>query len=231
MDNNFTKPEKMMVIGAGSSNGIDTSHFDPALFNEASNNELREELSLRTSDFVFIFLGRIVRDKGINELVVAFKELVKKHPQAKLLLVGYYNASMAQLLPETEKEIEHNERITVLKWQEDVRPFLSISNVLAFPSYREGFPNTVLHASAMEIPSIVCDINGCNEIITDGLNGTIIPVKNTPALQGAMETLLENKEYYTHLRTSSRAPICEKYERTYIWQSLLAEYDKLSKRN
>lgn len=228
VDNNFTNPKKMKVIGSGSSNGIDTMYFDPTLYSEETNRKLRKELSIEISNFVFIFLGRIVKDKGINELIEAFKQLSKKHARAKLLLVGYYNSATAELLPETENEIEINENIIILEWQDDVRPFLSISNVLAFPSYREGFPNTVLQASAMRVPSIVADINGCNEIIKDGVNGIVIPVKNTNALQNAMEKLLLDLNFYGDLIENSRSSICENFEREDIWKLLLAEYTKLS---
>ena len=229
LNNNFADREKLKVIGAGSSNGIDTSYFDPSLYSQDSNRKLREELAIEASDFIFIFLGRIVRDKGINELVAAFKQIAKKHPHAKLLLVGYYHKATAELFPETEQEIETNKNIIVLKWQEDVRPFLCISNVLTFPSYREGFPNTVLQASVMKLPSIVTDINGCNEIIEDGLNGSVIPVKNAEALQTSMEKLLVDTNYYTHLMENSRVLTSEKYEQKYIWKSLLAEYKELTK--
>lgn len=228
IDNNFTNQKKMKVFGYGSSNGIDTSHFNPILYSEESNLKLREELSIETSDFVFIFLGRIVKDKGINELVKAFKQLAEKHQQIKLLLVGYYDTSTAELLPETISEIEKNKNIITLEWQDDVRPFLSMSNVLAFPSYREGFPNTVLQANAMKIPSIVADINGCNEIITDGVNGTIVPVKNVEALQNAMERLILDTNYYQHLVKNCRTSICEKYEQKDIWKLLLQEYNQIS---
>ena len=228
IDNNVTNKKKMKVLGYGSSNGIDTSHFNPILYSEESNLKLREELSIETSDFVFIFLGRIVKDKGINELVKAFKQLAEKHQQIKLLLVGYYDTSTAELLPETISEIEKNKNIITLEWQDDVRPFLSMSNVLAFPSYREGFPNTVLQANAMKIPSIVADINGCNEIITDGVNGTIVPVKNVEALQNAMERLILDTNYYQHLVKNCRTSICEKYEQKDIWKLLLQEYNQIS---
>ena len=229
LNNNFTSPKKLKVIGAGSSNGIDTSFFNPSLYTEQQNNKLRETLSIGLSDFVFVFLGRIVKDKGINELIEAFKLLAKNHHQAKLLLVGYYNTPTADLFPETEKEIATNNNIILLDWQHDVRPFLSIANVLTFPSYREGFPNTVLQASAMKVPSIVANINGCNEIIKEGVNGTIIPVKNTEALHKSMQKLLLNTNYYTNLVANARKPICDNYERKHLWQSLLNEYKTLSK--
>lgn len=228
IDNNFTDRKKMKVLGAGSSNGVNTFYFDPSLYSKESNLKLRAELSIDTSDFVFIFLGRIVKDKGINELVKAFKQLAEKHQQIKLLLVGYYDTSTAQLFPETISEIERNKNIIVLDWQDDVRPFLSIANVLTFPSYREGFPNTVLEASAMKTPSIVADINGCNEIITDGLNGTIVPVKNAEALQIGMERLFLDTKYYQHLIDNSRTSICKNYEQKDIWKLILAEYNELT---
>ena len=228
IDSNFTNQKKMKVLGHGSSNGIDTSYFDPSLYSDDSNRKLREELSIDTSDFVFIFLGRIVRDKGINELVKAFKELSRKHNQVKLLLVGYYDKFTAQLLSETEKEIESNKNIITLEWQDDVRPFLSMSNVLTFPSYREGFPNTVLQASAMKTPSIVSDINGCNEIIKNDFNGIIIPVKNLEALENSMEKLLLDTKYYKYLIKNCRTSICEKYERKDIWKLWLQEYNQIS---
>ncbi len=227
LDHKFTDSKKIKVIGTGSSNGIDTSHFTPSLYTETEKHKLYKQLSINPSDFVYTFLGRIVKDKGINELVKAFKNIQKEHAHTKLLLVGYYDQETAQLFLETENEIETNKNIILIGWQEDVRPFLAISNVLTFPSYREGFPNTVLQASAMQIPSIVSDINGCNEIVEEGINGTIIPVKNVEALQKSMKELLMNKKYYNYLTQNARAPICKKYERKRIWKSLLEEYESL----
>ena len=151
----FTKSEKMKVIGKGSSNGINTAHFSPELFSVDDNLRLRKELSLSESDFIFIFLGRIVRDKGINEIIEAFTQLSKKYSKVKLLLVGYYNKETAFLSNNTNIEIETHESIIRLDWKDDVRPYLSLANVLVFPSYREGFPNTVLQSSANEA-SLYC---------------------------------------------------------------------------
>lgn len=228
LKNAFTDSKKLKVIGKGSSNGIDTSHFTPAFYTDIEKGTLRKELRIKPSDFVYTFLGRIVKDKGINELVKAFKNIQKTHAHAILLLVGYYDQATAQLVAETEHEIKNNKNIILVEWQEDVRPFLAISNVLTFPSYREGFPNTVLQASAMQVPSIVSDINGCNEIVQEGVNGSIIPVKNVEALQKSMQQLLVDTAYYTQLTKNARAPICEKYERKYIWESLLQEYKSLN---
>lgn len=229
IDHKFTNQKKLKVIGTGSSNGIDTSHFDPALYSEEQKQQLRKQLHIKSSDFVYVFLGRMVKDKGINELVKAFRHINKKHKRTKLLLIGFYDKDLTPLFFETEKEIETNKNIIRLDWQDDVRPFLSISNALVFPSYREGFPNTVLQASAMQVPSIVSDINGCNEIIQEGVNGTIFPVKNVQALRERMERFLLEPHYYNHLIKNTRIPICTNYERTRIWESLLEEYHSLCK--
>lgn len=225
--NKFTTSKKLKVIGYGSSNGIKTSHFNPLLFTQKDNTILREELGIKKLDFVFIFLGRIVRDKGINELIEAFVKLAKKHDNIKLLLVGYYNKNTALLSSETEKAVETHKHIVFLEWKEDVRPYLSIANALVFPSYREGFPNTVLQASAMKLPCIVTDINGCNEIITHKFNGSIIPVKNANALHNSMEKLLLNTDYRQALIKNSRQSICNNFEQRFVWKSILAEYNTL----
>lgn len=228
LKNGFAANNKLKVIGAGSSNGIDTTHFDPALYTHAQNEQLKKQIGLDPEDFIFIFLGRIVRDKGINELVAAFKQAFVNNQKVKLLLVGYYDTPTAELAPDTEIEIKTNENIILLDWQHDVRPFLSIADVLTFPSYREGFPNTVLQASAMKTPSIVSNINGCNEIIKDGYNGVIIPVKSVKALKNAMIKLFSDPIFYKSLVENSRTTICKNYERQYVWESLLKEYNELS---
>jgi len=231
VNNKFTHTRKLKVIGKGSSNGINTAHFNPSLFSKDQDEQLRKKLVLSNSDFVFIFLGRLVKDKGIDELITAFDQLSKKHLNVKLLLVGYYNKKTALLAQETEQIIETHKQIMLLDWQEDVRPYLSLADALVFPSYREGFPNTVLQSSAMKLPCIVTDINGCNEIIVNNYNGIIIPKKDSIALKNSMEKLFTDKLYYQHLAQNSRDFICKNFEQEYIWKSLLQEYQSLTKKS
>jgi glycosyltransferase involved in cell wall biosynthesis len=108
-----------------------------------------------------------------------------------------------------------------------VRPFFAISNALVFPSYREGFPNVVLQAGAMGIPSIVTNINGCNEIIEDQVNGLIIPVKDTVALEIAMKRLMNDAEGYRKMQQNARPLIVSRYEQQVVWDAILAEYRRL----
>ena len=174
----FTSENKVKVIGNGSSNGIDTSYFDPELFSIKDKEVVKTNLGIKTTDFVFIFVGRVVGDKGINELVASFEKLCLVEENLKLLLVGPFEDELDPLQKKTKRLINNNENIISVGYQKDVRPYFSISNCLVFPSYREGFPNVVMQAGSMSLPSIVTDINGCNEIIENNVNGKVIKVKN-----------------------------------------------------
>ena len=220
----FTTKKKLSVIGQGSSNGIDIDHFNRALLKEADLETLKQKLNI-DQQFVYTYVGRLVTDKGINELVAAFEIVVKNH-NAKLILVGWRESELDPLLPETEAILKQNEHIIQVGYQPDVRPYFAIADVLVFPSYREGFPNVVLQAGAMELPSIVTNINGCNEIIRDGENGLIIPVKNKQAIVDAMEHVIQNPEIHQLMCTQSRQIIVNNYKHTYIWDELLKEYRK-----
>lgn len=229
---NLAKPKKLKIIGQGSSNGIDTQHFDPSLFT-STRNTLRKELNIPQDCLVFIFVGRLVGDKGINELVAAFQSLsspLTTH-NSRLLLVGPLEAELDPLKEETLKAIQNNPRIISVGFQNDVRPYFAAADVLTFPSYREGFPNVVMQAGAMGLPSIVSNINGCNEIIITDVNGIIIPPKNTQALAEAMTLLLNDSYLYQQLKDNARAQITTRYERQEVWEALLEEYQMLIKEN
>lgn len=222
--------EKIKIIGQGSSNGINTQHFDPYLYDDKVKNESREKLGISKEDFVFIFVGRLVGDKGINELVEAFSNLKFKIQNSKLLLVSSLETELDPLKDETLKEIESNTNIISVGYQNDVRPYLAISDALVFPSYREGFPNVVMQAGAMGLPSIVSNINGCNEIIKEGKNGLIIPSKDSAALKNAMQDIINDKKLYQNLQKNARPMICNRYEQKLVWKALLEEYGRLEVR-
>ncbi|MNH92965.1 Alpha-monoglucosyldiacylglycerol synthase [compost metagenome] len=223
----YTSSDKLKVIGNGSSNGINTSLFSKEVISAEQQNLLRNELGIGNDDFVFVFVGRLVGDKGVNELIKAFCEL--NYPSVRLLLVGPLESDLDPLDKDTLRRIDENERIIPVGFQKDVRPYFAISNALVFPSYREGFPNVVMQAGAMELPAIVSDINGCNEIIIEGKNGTIIPVKNVDAVKKAMEMMITDKELYLKMKGNAREMITERYEQQVVWDALLTEYKSLLK--
>ena len=231
LQNNFTQSNKLKIIANGSSNGIETTFFSPDQVTELERVTLREKLNIQPDDFVFVFVGRIVSDKGINELIKAFSQLQaveNNEPTGiKLLLVGGLENDLDPLNPETLAEINQNKDIISVGFQQDVRSFFAIADTLVFPSYREGFPNVVMQAGAMGLPSIVSDINGCNEIIIEGENGLIIPSKNVEKLKEKMLTLAKDKNLYTRLKENSRRMIENRYEQSVVWNALLEEYEGL----
>lgn len=229
LENNYCKSDKVKVLANGSSNGIDVSYFNSELFNKVQNLALRKELNIEENDFVFVFVGRLVKDKGINELVAAFDQLQKSNLKAKLLLVGDFESDLDPLSPKTLAAINNNKAIIFVGFQADVRSYFAISNALVFPSYREGFPNVVMQAGAMGLPSIVTNINGCNEIIIEKENGIIIPVKNSDAVHKAMKEMMKNNTLRTHLQQNARKMIVSRYEQKVIWEATLSEYKSLEK--
>ena len=228
LENNYTKVSKLKVIGKGSSNGIDTTHYDQKLVSIQQKEDLKKELQILDNDIVFIFIGRIVKDKGINELVQAFNILSKTNANSKLILVGPRENHLDPLLPETEALILDNKQISSVGVIKDIRPYVAISHVLTFPSYREGFPNVVLQASCMELPCIVSNINGCNEIIEDYKNGMIIPVKDVQALRDAMQYMIDFPDKRNAMIAHTRSRIIERYQREYVWNELLNTYENLN---
>jgi glycosyltransferase involved in cell wall biosynthesis len=211
---------KYKVIGSGSSNGIDTDYFSSDAVFE-SKEKLRDNYSLPQDAFVWVFIGRIVKDKGINELVEAFLKIDSKH---FLLLVGPFENDQDPISLETSLSIESSSNIRTYGFQKDVRPFIKLSDVLVFPSYREGFPNVPMQAAAMGLPQIVTNINGCNEIVKQRVTGLIVPPKNSQALLEAMIEIESDLELRKKMSINSRSYIINRYSRKDIWNSLEEEY-------
>ena len=205
------KPIK--VLGYGNIRGIDLNHYNPELFKKESHD-----------GFTFVFVGRIVRDKGINELVAAFDRLHREHADTRLVLVGPREDNLDPVSSATLQRIEQGDGIEAVGGQHDVRPFYANADALVFPSYREGFPNVVIEAGAMGLPSIVTDINGAREIIINDENGIIIPPRNEDALYKAMKLFVENPKKVSDLASKARPLIASRYEQKYVRQCLYDFY-------
>ena len=229
LQHNLCKNVKLKVIGNGSSNGIDTDYFDRTDDVRNKAKKIEEENKINGNDIVFCFIGRIVKDKGINELVEAFNEMSKSISNIKLILVGSFENDLDPISEASNVILKNNKNIIQVGFQEDVRPYLFASDIFVFPSYREGFPNVVMQAGAMGLPNIVTNINGCDEIIEDGKNGLIIKPKNKTELRAAMLKLINNKTLRKKLAANSRKMIVERYEQKYIWNEILKEYQNLEK--
>ena len=215
------KPLK--VLGYGNIRGIDLTHFAP----EATGVRAGADRIRKADVFTFVFVGRLVGDKGINELVEAFSKLNAVYPDTRLLLVGEKESDLDPLAPETLREIDRHPAIEAVGLQCDVRPWLLASDVFVFPSYREGFPNVVIEAGAMELPSIVTDINGSREIIRGGENGVIVPSKNAEALYDAMARFVTHPEEVARMSAAARPLIASRFEQGFVHQCLKDYYKEI----
>ena len=214
----------MHIIGHGNVRGIDLDYWK----RDVSCSVSKELQGILEESFVFLFVGRLVKDKGINELVEAFKRLQSENiKKIKLLLVGRFEEKLSPLKQETIQEIKNNPDIISVGSVDDVRPFYMVSDVFVFPSYREGFPNTVLEAGAMGLPQIVTDINGSNEIIKDKWNGLIIPSHRIDDIWDAMKQLMSDEKLRGIMSNNARKIVAERFEQIYIWGELLKTYNTL----
>jgi glycosyltransferase involved in cell wall biosynthesis len=217
--------KKMKVIASGTTNGIDTNWF-------SQNNEgvkiqaknLLTQFEVSESVSVWLFIGRIVRDKGIEDLVEAFLLIKDKFPHDQLWLVGDEESERDKVSTRIKNEIETNTSIKKWGFQNDVRPFLMAANILVFPSYREGFPNVPLQAASMECTMILSDINGCNEIIENGVSGLLVPPGNHVALYSAMHKLRNEQTLQLYFAQNALNVVKRKYEQRTVWESIYNEY-------
>lgn len=218
---------KAKIIGHGGVTGINLEHFKS---NPEDRIRIRRELKIPADAFVFLFIGRIVGDKGVNELIRAFTKISEEHESVYLILVGSEEKNLDPILPETIRLINQNEHIIRVGQQSDVRPYLTAADNLVLPTYREGFGMVLIEAGAMGLPCITTDISGCNEIIEDGRNGLIIPHKNDKKLISAMNQMITDPVLVKHLSENARSMVASRFEQSVMWNALKDEYDRILRR-
>ena len=213
--------KQMRVLGYGNVRGVDMQRFSyrPEVI-------LGAEKLKDTSTFTFIFVGRIVKDKGINELINAFERIHIKYPETRLFLIGKYEENLDPISEAAHQLITKNNAIIALgpKYGDELISYYAASDCFILPSYREGFPNTVLEAGAMGLPCVVTDINGSREVIEDGKNGLVVPPKDVEALYDAMERMLIDKDTTAKMAANSRQVINSRYEQGYVRKCLYEFY-------
>lgn len=223
VNDGLCKQEKIHVIGYGSAGGVDMEKFNP----EAVHFSVREQYHIPNDAFVFIFIGRIVKDKGIHELVTAFNKLAEDNELVHLLLVGPEETTQNPINDYVSELIKKHDRIHAVGMQKDVRPFLKSANAFVLPSYREGFGMVLIEAGAMGLPCITTNITGCNEIVVPGENGTVVDSKNTEVLYNEMKRWVEHPEMVKKMAGNARSMVAERYECHKVWQQYWDFYKSL----
>jgi glycosyltransferase involved in cell wall biosynthesis len=215
------KPQKLKVLGNGGSNGINTDYFIRDLDQRIL---LREKYNIDDETTVLGFVGRIAKEKGINEWLDVFEELKLKY-KLKILLIGLFEQTNGILGNDVRSKIESDPDILFLGRFDDVRPYYSMMDIFVFPSYREGFPNAVLEACSMELPIIATDINGCNEIIEDEVNGLLIEPKSRSSLKNALIKLIESHELRGNMAKEGRLKVVNLFKREILFNAIKDEYE------
>lgn len=209
----------MRVLGHGNVKGVDIERFDPARLGALKGSGL----------FTFLFVGRIVGNKGINELVEAFARLNKEVPCTRLVLVGNYERILDPVSDETQRLIDTSDAIEAMgpRRGDDLVRAYAEADCFVMPSYREGFPNVVLEAGAMGLPSIVTDINGSREIVENNKNGLVVPPKDVSALYEAMRRMATDDEARQSMAHEARPMIVSRFESGYVQRCQIEFYKEV----
>ncbi|KKK33914.1 hypothetical protein WN59_09915 [Salinicoccus sediminis] len=219
--------DKVVRIGRGSSNGIDTKKYDPAAVDKDRLEDLREEIGLERRDFVIGYVGRLTRDKGINELVEAFIALDDSYANLKLLLVGDFEES-DPVEAENARHIGTHENIIHCDYTKEVEYYYSLMDLFALPTYREGFSNVSMEAQAMGIPVVVFDSTGARDTIEDGRTGIVTASNDALGLASALDALILDDPRRKRMASSARKFIVDNFDRRFMQEQLLNFYNTLS---
>jgi glycosyltransferase involved in cell wall biosynthesis len=224
----FTTDEKLDMIGGGSSNGIDLNRFSSNKIKEDVLDEIKGQINYDSSNKYLLSVGRVVKDKGIIELVDTFVSLKQRYENLKLIIVGPLEEQRAEeLLPQRiSHEIENNPNIIHINWSDEVEYFMHLANILIHASYREGFPNVPLQAGAMECPVICSEIPGNIDIVTNNQTGLYFNVGDSKQLEERIAFALDNEDTVKSYASRLRKEIQSKFSRLFIHTELLKFYQR-----
>ena len=223
----LTTQKKLKVISKGSSNGINLIRFNNTNLNQNTIQEIKESIQYKDSNTYLLSIGRLVKDKGIVELVNAFCSLQQKFNSLKLVLVGKFETDLDPLPNNIIDEIKNNKNIIHIDWSEQVEYYFSLATFFVFPSHREGFPNVLLQAGAMGAPIICSSIAGNVDIVEDKVTGLLFKTNDELAIEKQITFALENNEAMQKMAATLKTNINNFYGRDVIWNSILNEYKQL----
>ncbi len=223
------KKEKAKVLGAGGTVGIDFKVFDIQYKNKYKQ-EIIDKYPILKNTVVFGYIGRVVKDKGFNELILAFKELLLEHNNVTLFIIGNYEQDLdpvdALLLDWALKE----PNVIFTGHVAQIHMYVSVINVLVHPSYREGFSMVIQQAQAMAIPVITTDIPGPSEVIEPNVSGLLVEVKDSKSLYEAMENLLLKENLRKELGDNGYTRATRLFKRENMLNNILEDRNNIINR-
>jgi len=226
VEEGLCSPTKIRVLVNGSSNGVDARvRFNPARMDPRDRRRLRAKLGVSGDGIVVGFVGRIVRDKGIAELASAWMRIRDQYENAHLLILGPREPQDPVPAEVLEGLTSDSRVITIdLVPNEEMPQYYGAMDMLVLPSYREGFPNVVLEAAAMELPVVAARVTGCVDAVVDGVTGILVPPKDSGSLAAAMRIYLGDPPLRTMHGKAGREQVVRKFRPEPIWEALYDEY-------
>lgn len=231
LKNENIKNNKICLLGSGTSNGIDTNYFSNSIQIKQNVEQLLIQNNVIPNSFIWLFVGRVVKAKGIQELIEAFVNIQKKYPDDLLWIVGNEELDLDPIEEVYRNILYSNQSIKLFGFQKDVRPYYSAANMLLFPSYREGFPNVPMQAALMDCGLILSNINGCNEIVSHQVSGLLVQPKSSKDLFEKMLFSRENEKLIHQYKQKAKLHISSNFNQDVVWKNLLNEYKNLIAEN
>ncbi len=218
-------PEHVAVLEAGSIAGVDLARFDPAAW---SNKEsLRASLGIPQDLTVVTFIGRLTRDKGIEELVKAFESLRAAGADCLLVLVGPRDPDWNVLAAEVRHSVETDPFIRAIGYSQEPERYLAVTDIFCLPSYREGFGNVALEAAAMGVPAVGTDIVGLRDAIVDGETGLLVPARHADALARALGRLMADGALRRSMGEKARRRAVARFDARHVNAAVILDYQRL----
>jgi glycosyltransferase involved in cell wall biosynthesis len=219
--------KKLSVIGKGSSNGVDLGRFSVAALHPEKILEIKESLKYDEQLVYLLNMGRIVKDKGIEELVQVFKKLHEKDPKLRLIVLGHFEDNLDPVSAVTREILNTHPGIIHINWSNDVEYFMHLSHVMVHASYREGFPNTLLQAGAMKCPIVCSAIEGSVDIVTDQETGILFQPRNAADMEEKLRVALAHPDEMKKYAERLREKVENSFSQEYVHRSLKEKYLEL----
>ena len=221
------RAKKIEVLAGGSGNGVDAhERFNPARFTAEDRLAARRRWGVPDDAVVIGFVGRLTRDKGLLELATAFRVLAHTNPRLRMVIVG--PEEKREPVPEKSLEsLQRDHRVHFTGMLDDAAVAYLAMDILVLPTYREGFPNVILEAGAMELPVVATAVTGCVDAVVDGVTGRLVPARHAAALTAAIAAYIEQPELAREHGKNGRERVLKDFRQEVIWQELESFYRRM----
>ena len=219
--------QKLALIGYGSSNGVNLGRFSPQALQSGKLQATKQRLQYDEKLTYLLTVGRVVKDKGIDELLQAFQRVYSERSDLRLILIGFFEDHLDPVSDEARKTLNEHPAIIHINWSDEVEYYMHVANMLVHPSYREGLPNVLLQAGAMHCPILCSRIEGNIDVVDDGHTGMIFDVKDAASLEQILRTALNHPNRLKTYAENLRSKIEQRFDQRFVQDSMKTKYLEL----